>query len=55
MMFMLVYYAEHYVIDELAGVALVALVMAGWALWERRRPVAASRTRAPSSELETAS
>ena len=39
MMFMLVYYAEHYVLDEIAGGVLVALVMAGWGLWERRRPV----------------
>jgi hypothetical protein len=56
MMFMLVYYAEHYVVDEIAGVALVALVMAGWALWERRRPVAAAEPEPESeSELETAS
>ncbi|KAA1419399.1 inositol phosphorylceramide synthase [Nocardioides humilatus] len=38
MMFMLVYYAEHYVVDEIAGALLVVVVMAGWTLWERSRP-----------------
>jgi PAP2 superfamily protein len=36
MSFLLVYYAEHYVLDVLAGYATVALVMAGWAWWDRR-------------------
>jgi hypothetical protein len=35
MSFLLVYYAEHYVLDILAGYAVVAIVMAGWAWWER--------------------
>lgn len=34
----LVYYAEHYVIDILAGWALAGAVMAGCSWWERRRP-----------------
>jgi len=33
----LVYYAEHYVVDLLAGWVLAALVMVGCGLWERRR------------------
>ena len=33
----LVYFAEHYVVDILAGVLLAALVMVGCGLWERRR------------------
>lgn len=37
MLFSLVYYAEHYVVDEIAGALLVAVVMGGWALWDRRR------------------
>ena len=37
MSFALVYYAEHYVVDVLAGFVAVAVVMAGWAAWERRR------------------
>lgn len=37
MLFSLVYYAEHYVIDEIAGALLVVAVMAGWAWWDRRR------------------
>jgi membrane-associated phospholipid phosphatase len=44
MSFLLVYYAEHYVLDVLAGYACVALVLGGWAWWERRShrtPVAA--------------
>ncbi|HWJ83050.1 MAG TPA: phosphatase PAP2 family protein [Nocardioides sp.] len=38
MAFMLVYYAEHYVVDGIAGLLLVALVMGGWAFLERRVP-----------------
>jgi hypothetical protein len=37
MSFMLVYYAEHYVVDIIAGGLCVAVVIAGWTLWERRR------------------
>ncbi|PWN02039.1 inositol phosphorylceramide synthase [Nocardioides silvaticus] len=37
MLFSLVYYAEHYVVDEIAGGLLVALVLPCWAWWERRR------------------
>jgi hypothetical protein len=37
MSFMLVYYAEHYVVDILAGCAATAMVFWGWALWDRRR------------------
>ncbi|MFL6159767.1 MAG: phosphatase PAP2 family protein [Marmoricola sp.] len=36
MCFALVYMAEHYVIDEIAGMALAGLVMVGCAAWERR-------------------
>jgi hypothetical protein len=35
--FMLVYYAEHYVVDILAGWAAVAVVMVGASWWERSR------------------
>jgi membrane-associated phospholipid phosphatase len=35
--FALVYYAEHYVVDLLAGWLLAAAVMVGCGLWERRR------------------
>ncbi len=45
MSFMLVYYAEHYVVDILAGYAAVALVMFGWAWWDRAVP-RAGQTRA---------
>ena len=48
MLFSLVYYAEHYVVDEIAGALLVVVVMLGWAWWERRRPLEAA---AVSSEL----
>jgi hypothetical protein len=37
MMFALVYYAEHYVVDEIAGGLLVGGVMLGWTRWERWR------------------
>lgn len=37
MSFMLIYYAEHYLIDVLAGYLLAGLVLAGCSLWERRR------------------
>jgi membrane-associated phospholipid phosphatase len=37
MSFALVYYAEHYVVDVLAGALLAAVVMVGCGLWERRR------------------
>ena len=37
MSFMLVYYAEHYVIDIIAGGVCVVAVMLGWRTWERRR------------------
>ncbi|MBM9458904.1 inositol phosphorylceramide synthase [Nocardioides sp. zg-536] len=39
MLFSLVYYAEHYVVDEIAGALLVAVVVGGWAWWDRRRRV----------------
>jgi len=44
----LVYYAEHYVIDIIAGAALAALVMAAVGLWERSRGVATARERLPA-------
>ena len=51
MSFMLVYYAEHYVVDILAGAGCVALVLAGWTLWERRREDPAQRVvGAPGTE-----
>lgn len=34
----LVYFAEHYIIDAIAGGALAALVMVGCSWWERRNP-----------------
>lgn len=37
MSFMLVYYAEHYVVDILAGFAAVGLVLGACTAWERRR------------------
>jgi hypothetical protein len=37
MSFMLVYYAEHYVVDIIAGGICVAVVLVGWSIWERRR------------------
>ena len=53
MSFMLVYYAEHYVIDILAGFAAVGLVMCGCQVWEAHRAVGrgqrASRTALPPS------
>lgn len=42
MLFALVYYAEHYVIDEIAGGVLVVVVMVGFSWWERRRRTAAA-------------
>jgi membrane-associated phospholipid phosphatase len=42
MSFALVYYAEHYVVDVLAGALLAALVMVGCGLWERNRARAES-------------
>ncbi|MFJ9315706.1 phosphatase PAP2 family protein [Pimelobacter simplex] len=47
MLFSLVYYAEHYVIDEIAGALLVVIVMAGWGWWDRRR---AARSPADSAD-----
>jgi hypothetical protein len=35
--FMLVYYAEHYVVDIIAGFAVTGLTMAGCSAWEHRR------------------
>lgn len=37
MSFMLVYYAEHYVIDILAGLALAGIVLGACAWWDRQR------------------
>ena len=42
----LVYYAEHYVVDILAGALLAWFVLVGASLWERRR------TRADADRLE---
>jgi hypothetical protein len=44
MSFMLVYYAEHYVIDILAGYAAAGLVLWGCARWERSRAQEPPRT-----------
>jgi hypothetical protein len=53
MSFMLVYYAEHYVVDILAGFAATGLVMCGCHVWEAHRAVGrgqrASRTALPPS------
>ncbi|MRK03307.1 phosphatase PAP2 family protein [Aeromicrobium sp. S22] len=43
----LVYYAEHYVIDILAGWALAGLVMIGCAVWESRRSAGGAPLRQP--------
>lgn len=43
----LVYYAEHYVIDIVAGVVLAAAVMIGVGAWEQRRALATPRSTAP--------
>jgi hypothetical protein len=51
MSFMLVYYAEHYVIDIVAGVVATGLVWWGWGLWERRRGRHAPATHAPRARL----
>jgi membrane-associated phospholipid phosphatase len=40
----LVYFAEHYVVDILAGFVLAAVVMVGCGLWERQRGLSAPRT-----------
>ena len=50
MSFMLVYYAEHYVVDVLAGYAAAGLVLWAWATWERS-PQASRARRAPASEI----
>jgi hypothetical protein len=50
MSFMLVYYAEHYVVDVLAGLVAVVVVMGCWSLWERagrRRDARVSATADP--------
>ena len=39
MSFALVYYAEHYVVDIVAGYAAAALVLLACTWWERRRGV----------------
>jgi hypothetical protein len=49
MSFMLVYYAEHYVIDIVAGFAATGLVLCGCAAWERSRA-----PEPPRRELELA-
>lgn len=49
----LVYYAEHYVIDIVAGAALAALVMVGCSWWERRRARAAEAELSPESASPT--
>lgn len=52
MLFSLVYYAEHYVVDEIAGGLLVVVVMAGWAWWDRRRSAARARTDLAAREAD---
>jgi membrane-associated phospholipid phosphatase len=47
--FALVYYAEHYVVDILAGWLLAGVVMLGCSWWERRHPPAAPPDSAPSA------
>jgi hypothetical protein len=44
----LVYYAEHYVVDVVAGALLAAVVMAGVGLWERSRSTATARSQMPT-------
>lgn len=53
MTFMLVYYAEHYVVDAIAGGLLVALVMLGWGAWERWRGSPADAERSTDSTAST--
>ncbi len=55
MLFSLVYYAEHYVVDEIAGGLLVAVVVVGWALWDRRRRTARADGEELSPDPRTAS
>ena len=52
MLFSLVYYAEHYVVDEIAGGLLVIVVMAGWAWWDRRRSAARAGTDLTAREAD---
>jgi hypothetical protein len=50
MSFMLVYYAEHYVVDIVAGYAAAGLVLWACATWERSRRPGGQR-RVPASEI----
>ena len=50
MSFMLVYYAEHYVVDIIAGWLAVAVVWWGWAAWDHWSAPAKSDEPEPSSE-----
>ena len=50
MSFMLVYYAEHYVVDIIAGAVCVVAVMAGSAWWEGRGERRATRPHRHASE-----
>ena len=46
--FVLVYYAEHYVVDIVAGFAATGLVMWGCAVWERMRAEAPAPGEGPA-------
>ncbi|MFW6870412.1 phosphatase PAP2 family protein [Nocardioides sp. CPCC 206347] len=60
MLFALVYYAEHYVVDEIAGALLVVVVMVAWGWWDRRRrksqeaSLETSQETSPDQETEPA-
>jgi hypothetical protein len=51
MSFMLVYYAEHYVVDIVAGFAATGIALWGCALWERGRGTGPGPPRSPGSAL----
>jgi hypothetical protein len=53
MSFMLVYYAEHYVVDIMAGFAATGLVLWACAVWERRATSRRSLTEQPDGPVRS--